>query len=433
MQKRFVVPALVMLMAFFSQPVSAGALWTITPDANIQQQYNDNIFQARNDRRSDWITVIGAGLSLEALGKSQGMAMSYRPSYSMYHKYDEFDTLRHRADLEMWKNIQENLRVSFHNTLDRREQPYDPDDPDLEYEAGFFDEDDVRRSRKPRTINTARARMDYRFGPRDSAYVQYGLRNEWNDNVGEEDSAIHSPSAGVTYWFSRLYGVETAMGYDYGRYDESENRQNWDGRVRLMRNFTRFLDGYIQYRHSHIRYSGDRPGYSVYEPSLGVSYRFSQDGHMRVGLAYNFRDREGRSTDESFVLDADINQTWARKRSSFTLRGNSGYAENFRGTDNEGFTIFYHGSAVYSYALRKDLTWNVSGGYRRNMYKDRDPERRDNIYNLGTGISYMWTRQWSLGLDYDYRNVNSNIKAEEYYENRATLTLNWRPQPKRLN
>ncbi len=421
-------------LTVFSLCAFAGPLWTVTPEVQVSQEYTDNIFQARKDRESEWITVFGTGLELQAQGRGEGLSLSYRPSYSMYHRFDEYNTLRHNADVQLWKDIRKHLRLSFTNSFERREQPDDPEDIEVDEEiAEFFDDDDLRRGREPRTTNTARARMDYAFGPRDSAYFQYALRNEWNDNPGEEDSIRHSPSAGMTWWFSRLYGLQASAGYTHGRYDESEDRDNWDGRARIMRNFTRFLDGYVQYRHSHMRYSGGRPGYTVYEPSAGMSYRFARDGSMSVGLGYYFRDEQDDDLEENFVLNADINKTWEKRRSSFTLRGSSGYEEIFTGTDADGFTIYYHGRAVYSYALRKDLSWNLSAGYRRNIFKDRDPERRDNVYNAGTGLNYRLTRQTSVGLNYNYRRVDSNLRAEEYHENRATLTLNWRPQPKRLN
>jgi hypothetical protein len=433
MPKFIIIPGLLILLAGFFQPAKASPVWTITPDAYVQQQYTDNLFQDRDNRKSEWITVIGAGLELEAQDATQGMTLGYRPSYSMYHKYDEFNTLRHYADLELWKNIREHLRLSFINSFEYREQPYDPDDPDYEFYEFFLDDDDLRRGREPRTINTARARMDYRFGPRNTAYLQYLQRNEWNDNPGEEDNQRYSPSAGMTYWFNVLYGIEAAASYTHGRFDTSENRNIWDGRVRLMRNFTRFLDGYVQYRHNHVRYSGDRPGYTVYEPSVGIAWRFDEEGRMSLGVGYYVRDEQDNGREESLVLNADINKTWSQRRSSFTLRGSSGYEETFTGTGEQGFTVYYLGRAGYTYALTRDLDWDLYAGYRRNVYKDRDPERRDNVYDLGTGLSYMLTRQINVGLNYDYRRVDSNIRVEEYYENRGTLTLNWRPQPKRLN
>lgn len=430
----FVLAGLLVSLPLFSLCAFAGPLWTVTPDVQISQEYVDNLFQSRRDRESEWITVMSTGVQLQAQGRGEGFSLNYRPSYSMYHRYDEYNTLRHRADVEFWKDLKKHLRFSLNNSLTRTEQPYEPSREDTfpEEVLEAIDED-LQRGREPRTTNSARARLDYRFGPRDTAHVQYALRNEWNDNPGEEDSVRHAPSAGITYWFSRRYGIQTSGGYTHGRFDQSENVDEWDGRMRLMRNFTKFLDGYVQYRHSHVRYSGDRAGYTVYEPSAGISYRFARDGSMSAGVGYNVRDREDSDRDDRFTLNANINKTWDGRRSSFRLSGNSGYAESFIGAGAQGFTIYYHGRAVYTYALRKNLDWNVSAGYRRNIYKDQEPERRDNVYNAGTGLNYRLTRQTSMGLNYDHRRVESNLRAEEYYDNRATLTLNWRPQPRRLN
>ncbi len=430
----FLPGLLLLLLLGCPLQVWAGPMWTLAPNLRIQQEYTDNLFQSRDIRESEWITVLSAGLELQARGRGEGFSLGYRPSYSMYHEYDEYNTLRHNVNLGLWRDLRKHLTFSLNNSFTRTEQPYEPAIEDIYPEEliEFIDED-LRRGREPRNTNTGRARLDYRFGPRDTAYVQYSLRHEWNDNPGEEDSVHHSPTAGMTYWFSRSYGMQVGAGYTHGRYEESENSNHWDGRVRLMRNFTKFLDGYFQYRHSHVRYSGDRSGYTVYEPSAGMTYRFARDGTMSAGVGYNIRDIQDDGYDDRFMLNANIRKTWDRRRSSFTLVGSSGYAESLLGADAQGFTIYYHGRGTYSYALRKNLDWNLNAGYRRNEYKDRTPERRDNVYSAGTGLNYRWTRHTSLGLSYDHRRVDSNIRAQEYYENRATLSLTWRPQGWRLN
>ena len=430
----FILLGLVCLLSGTVRTASADLVWTITPEVRVQQEYTDNLFLDRDDRKSDWITVVGVGAELEARGRTGGMTLGYRPSYSMYYDNDEFDTLRHNADLELWKDLRKDLRWSLSNSFERREYTQDLSRYiEIEEEVLIDPEEILRRGLEPRSVNYARTRLDYQFGPRDRAYAQYGLRHEWNDNPGEEDSVIHMPRAGMTYWFSRLYGLEVAAGYTHGRYDESENVNNWDGRTRLMRNFTRHLDGYLQYRHSHVRYSGDRSGYTLYEPSTGISYRFARDGRLDVGLGYYYRDEEDNGSDDGVVFNTDIYKTWDQRRSSLTLRGGSGATQTFLGTDAQGFTIYYRGGAVYSYALRRDLDWDISADYRRSIYKDRAPERRDSFYRAGTGLSYMWTRSVSVGVNYDHRRVDSNIRAQEYYENRGTLSITWRPRPKRLN
>ncbi len=423
------------LLLFMCQPVAAAALWTVTPEVWVEQHYTDNLFREREDRSWDWTTVVGTGLELEASGRTEGMTLSYRPSYSMYYRYDEYNTLRHRADLDLWKDLNRNLRFSFLNSFDRREQPFDPGDLEIELDPDYIDAEELRRGREPRTINTARTRLDYDYGPRNTVYAQYALRHEWNDNPGEEDIVRHSPSAGLTHWFNRSYGVEARTQYTHGIYDETEDRDIWDSRARLMRNFTRNVDGYVQYRHSHVRYTGDRPGYTVYEPSAGVSYRFAREGSMSLGLGYYIREEQDEEdSEESLIVNAEIDKTWSQRRSSFTLRGASGYTETMLGDEEEqGFTVYYHGRADYTYALSRNLDWNISAGYRRSIYRDREPERRDNIYHGGSGLGYMLTRNVSLGLDYDHRRVDSNLRTEEYYENRATLSLIWRPQGWRLN
>ena len=434
MRKLIFFSGLFLLLMFFSQPVSADLSWTINPYVQAQQEYTDNLFQDRDDRESDWITVLGAGLDLRGIGPTEGITLNYFPSYAYYHENDDLSTLRHKADLELWKYIRRHLRISFLNVFEHSEEPYVYYDPPVEIDPDviFIDEDYLRIGRETRSINTARPRLDYQFGPRDRFYFQYSWRQEWNDNPAEEDKGLHTPSAGLTYWFSRFYGLETDLRYTRGIYDESEDRDVWDGRLRLLRNFTRHLDGYVEYRHTHVDYSRDRPGYTAYQPSAGISYTFAREGRFRAGVGYIIRDKEDNGTEERLVLDAVIDKTWSQRRSSFTLRGSTGYTEAFL-REGDGFTIFYDARAIYSYGLRRDLDWRIAAGFRHRDYRDREPTRRDNVFDIGTGLNYRWTRHVNVGLNYDYRNVDSDRRASEYYENRATLTLNWVPSPRRLN
>lgn len=427
----YLLPALVLLLLCISQSAHAGALWQLTPEFKVQQEYTDNLFLTKDDRESDWITLFTAGLELQAVGRVQGFRLGYSPTYTLYQDFDEFNTLRHNADLELWKSLSKHLQFSFNDSFEYTEQPFEPAQVEL-----IPDEQDftLRRGREPRYTNSARARLDYQFGPRHSVYAQYILHHFWSENPGEEDSIRNSPSLGFEYGLGRFYNLQGSASYTRGTFDESDDLENWQGRLRLSRAFSKFLDGYLQYRQSYVQRGADGEDYLVYEPSAGVSYRFAKEGTASLGLGYYIRDEEFADDHETgFLVNANINKTWDMRRSSLSLQGASGYTETYFGAENLGFTIFYQIGAVYNYALRKNLDWNLSANYRHNNFKDQDPERKDNIYSVGTGLRYRLTRRVALGLDYDFRLRESTIEDNEYRENRVLVGLIWRPQGWRLN
>ncbi|MFW5906183.1 MAG: outer membrane beta-barrel protein, partial [Desulfobia sp.] len=407
-----------------------------------------------------------AGINLQARGKTGEMSLYYRPSYSLYQENDEYDSLRHNAGLNFRKNLSRHLHFTLSDSFTRSEQPYDParDVRPPDREDAVLEEADytLRQGREPRSTNTARTRLEYEFGPRDLAWADYSLRHFRSDNPGDVDSVRSSPGLGLEYWFARRYGLETRVRYINGSFDETEDADifnetedfdRWSGSLKLMRNFSRFMDGYIMYSHSYKNYSENRTDYSVYEPSAGISYRFSQDGSFSLGLGYNIRDEDNGEKDERIVLNADINQTWDFKRGSLRLRAGSGYNETHFGAENLGFTIYYQAGAYYSYPLKKRLYWDIAADYRRNDYKDAEPERKDHIISFGTGLNYQLSKRVRLSLNYDYRlresareievgtsgiiydfrQRDSSLDRNEYRENQVMLSLSWYPRGWKLN
>lgn len=439
MRNIFLALATMSLACLLCSPAQADLRWNFSPDFQVRQEYTDNLFLTEDDKESDWITLLTAGFQLQADGRTHGMSLSYRPSYSFYQEYDEFDSLRHNADLQLWKDLTKHLSLTLSDNFTRSEQPGDPDRERVPLvddqgriivnEQGQILTTELERSREPRSTNNARARLDYQYGPEHSAYAQYVMQHNWSDDPLEEDSVRYSPSLGFDHAFGRLYSLQGSASYTLGKYDESDDMHSWQGRLRLDRTFTKFLDGYVQYRQTYVEYDGESEDYLVYSPSAGLSYNFDQDGTASLGLGYYIRDEEFADENETgFFLDASINKTWDYKRSSFQLQGSSGYSETYSGAQNLGFTIYYQADAQYSYALRKNLDWNLSASYRHNDFKDQDPERKDHTYTVSTGFAYMFTRTVSLNLDYDWRLFESSGDEDEYQENRASLSISWRPQ-----
>lgn len=432
MRKFFICTGLSVLSVLISHPAWAAPSWLLSPSFQVQEQYTDNLFATDNNREEDWITLISAGLALQAQARTWELNLNYRPSYSFYQEYSEYDSLRHNAGLDFSKDFSKHLHFTLGDSFSRSEQPYDPardvQPPDREDRPQQEADYTLRQGREPRSTNTARAGLDYQFGPRDRVYANYSLRHFWSDNPTEEDSVRSSPTLGLEYWFTSHFGFKADAGYTHGSFDDSEDFNSYDGSLKLIRNFSRFLDGYIQYSHSRMNYSDERADYDVYEPSAGFSYRFSKDGSFSLGLGYNIRDEDNNDRDEELVLNADINQTWDLKRGSFRLRASSGYTETYFGAENLGYTIYYQAGAYYQYGLSKHLNWNTSADYRYNDYKDQEPERQDQIVSLGTGLSQQLTRRVFLNLNYDYRLRDSDLDREDYYENQVSLSLSWQPR-----
>ena len=438
-------PLIVVFFVITAFPCWAAFQKFIQPMVSVTQEYTDNLFLTEEDTEDEWITILSPGLSLEAVGQSFETRLTYEAGFSFYNEYDEFDSVRHFGEYELVKELSRRFTFSVFDTLTRTEEPYDR--AELEEAEGETVQERIdytlRRSREPRLSNAASARLDYAFGPRDIAFAEYTFGLVEDDDPEEEDSRRHNPEIGLTYWFTRHFGTEIGAGYTRGEFDpgdevveETEDFDLWDGSARLIRNFSRSLDGFVGYRHTYIDYDEDEDDYQVYEPNAGIDYRFHEYGTVSIAVGYYIQDYEEEleEDDESgYLVDGSVNMRWPLRRGAVLLRGESGYENTYFGTENLGFTVYYGGAAAVNYRLARRLEARLSGDYRYNKYTDVEPEREDHIATLEGGMRFTLLEWLFLDVSDVYRIVDSTEEGEDYKENRVIMTLTISPEPFRVD
>jgi uncharacterized protein (PEP-CTERM system associated) len=82
-----------------------------------------------------------------------------------------------------------------------------------------------------------------------------------------------------------------------------------------------------------------------------------------------------------------------------------------------------------THALTKRLSADLSIDYRRNEYKDEEPEREDDTWTMQGGLNWQFLERMSLSLKDTYRIVDSNLEEEDYKENKVILSLTYTPKP----
>ena len=317
-----IISMVIMAYVIFPGQTLADTQSLIQPSLTVSQEYTDNLFLTDEDEESEWITVVSPKLAYNVSGKDFNVDIAYAPGFTFYDDRDDLDSIRHRANLSISKQLGQHLTLRVTDVLTRTEEPYSRaerrkdrrDISELERETlRDLTDSTFENNREPRLSNTARTRLEYEFGPKDRIYVGYQHGLVEDDDPEESDSTRHIPEAGLRYWFTPHFGLDLSGSYTIADFtdddkdrdpqdeDELRDRENdfdrWKGRARLIRNFSRFWDGYIQYIHTAMDFddNGDEEGqgegdYQVYEPSLGFDYRFSKIGSASLGLGYYYRD-----------------------------------------------------------------------------------------------------------------------------------------------
>lgn len=419
----------------------------LTPSLSLEQVFTDNLYLTDQDKKSEWITTITPKLDFLIKDKSGELSLVYAPGFSLYADHSEYDSFRHDLSLAVNRELGAHWKLTFTDHYNYTEEPYDQSGVTFSSEESVQEAIDytIRKDREPHSSNDAGLGLTYQFGPKDLMRFSYGYGRTWDENPGAEDSVSQRAGYGVDYWFIPHWGISLQADYSRGEFSkDTDTFDQWSGSLSLQHEFDRFLTGFVKYSHSYIDYKGPTQDYQVYSPSLGLTYNFVEQGYITVEAGHYWQDKESldqadqqaanqTNEEKGWNVALDINKTWSLKRGQFRLSGGSGYDETYFGAENLGFTIYYGGGVDFLYFLSKHLAFEANGNYRHNRYTDQDPERRDHVTNVSSGLAY-WPLKWlMLALKDQYRVVESNQNENDYRENRVVFTLSLVPEPMRLN
>jgi len=400
---------------------------TFIPRISVSEEYTDNIFLTDSNKKHEYITTISPGFTAQILGKYSGAEISYDPEYAVYDEYDEYDGWRHSVEFSGWSELSKNTRLEVRNSFLYTEDPLiDSDiaalraeDPDVLIDST------IRRSRETYYTNTAGINLIHQFGRADSFNLGFIHSFLENDDPIYEDNERYNPYAGFTYWFAPEWGLNMNGSYTKGDFDDSDDLDGWYGSARLIKRFSRHLEGFFQYAHASVEYDGNSEDFQVYNPSAGFVYTISKDTSFSLEMGYAILDGEESSNKSAPSGIGNLTKTF--KRGSINITGSAGYEGSFFGAEGLGVAEFYELGGSATYQMTKHLSGNVFGSYRDNEYKEETPDREDKITRVGLGLTMQALEWMSLGLDYAYRTVDSTVDTEEYDENRVFFRITLSP------
>ena len=404
---------------FILWPQNGHAAMEITPRVSAGAEYTDNVRLTPENTDTDIITTVTPGITLEVSGKPAGLTLDYDPSYVSYADGTYEDYWRHLASGLVWWQPVKSTRVELSDTYLKTEDPISDDDLT------------VRRTRNPYTRNTAAARVDHQFGGDNRAYVdgQYILLENQDPSI--EDSDVFIGSAGVAHWFNDRWGVDVNGGYSRAEYEVSEDFSAVVGGLQLNHRFNRHFTGYVGYAHTYFDYDDDGDDFQIYDGAIGFDYAINKSMDLGMSVHYFVRDFED-SQDQS-ETPVNINFSKRFRHGSISLDGEGGYNYTTTSAENLGYYIFYQAGLSADYDFTRRLTGDVNALYAYRDYKDTLPERKDDVFRAGCGLSFQLLQWLSMRAGYLYRVLDSTDEVNNYRENRVSLLFTVQPpQPYRL-
>lgn len=396
----------------------------ITPFLNVSQSYEDNIDLEKTNTKSDYIIVVSPGIKLLGSTKNSRLKLDYSPGFSYYAKYNEYNTVRHRADLDYFyrwnQKFQFNLRDQYHRTEDVFELPQD------DLVQGIR----IRNGRNTVDTNEAVASLDYRFGPEDKFTVGYRHRLLWNQDPRYNDVEEHEPFAELDYWIDKRNGMRLGYRHVRGIYDTRVDQpltlyaDDYDGYRADGRYIFRFDPRTSIYtRYAYITRNFDRVSsedYHVHEAAFGVDHALSRRASLFAEGGYFWKKREQGPQDsvEGYILGVGWNQRF--EYGTFQLGVQHGWDDGLLEEEVRGFTRYWSYQARVSRQFTQYTEAYAGGLVRTNDYELKEDET---IAQGGVGVSARLKQWLYMTLGVDHRRLISDEHDKEYQDNRVFILL----------
>ena len=433
-----------LIVALFMSNVSTlqAAQVVFTPAVTLSEEYSDNLFLSSQNEIDDFITSAGLELTGQMLWRTAGIKLNYSPTYKSFDENDALNYWRHQAGLFMWKELGRNTKFTLTDNYLRTDNPTDESaaiSQNDQAQGPAIEADRNRRGRNEYYANIAQASLAHQFGANDRVSVayQYSILRDVDTLPGipVNDNDIATPMVALAYNISPGWSAEINGSYEITDYEEQNDRNEFNGSLRLLYRIDRNMFGYFDYRHTILNFDQDTDeDYRIYEPSIGFRYAFERHAKIEIGCGYYIQDFDTSDNQEGYNVTSNIAKKWTYRTGYFDMAGDSGYIIDDNGSQNNGLDIYYQGRLEVGRHLTSRLTGLVYGKYRYDSYPDETPERVDRTTTAGLGFDWQALQWMVIRLSYSFSNVSSDREVNEYTENRAMLTVKMAPSiPYRWN
>jgi hypothetical protein len=403
---------------------------TFTPRISVDETYDDNIELTKNDKKSDWITTVSPGFNFAVNSQHTRLRLDVSGGRSFYLDHSSRDATRLDTTLSLDQKVSSRLSVLASDTFARTEDQ-------ITLENGAIT--DVSREREIHYHNTGEAGLSYQFGPENR--VNFGYRNYlyWSESDLEEDSLGNEGFFTLTNWFGPRFGTELAGSVLRATFEQSnaftgvphEDFYNYTGAATVNYRWHPSRRVYVRYqildhRPDETSVETGTFDYRVHQGTLGTSLAFGPHTTLDVGAGYFFQDVDSGEDRDGPV--ANVLLSTRRERLTLRLGGNGGYDESYFTSENLGFAKYWEAVGAVEYQLTAPLAVLASGSYRWEKYYDTTgagEDRTDKTWLATAGFRYAFLRYLTLSLDGTHTERSSDVREEEFTDNRATLRLTW--------
>lgn len=370
--KRYTV-LMIFLLLFFPVKTVMAYEYTLGVSLSLSEEYNDNIFLERSDRKSDFITYLSPGLDFSLKSINSELRLGYSPAFSYYSSHNELNSAAHRFTANGIFTLSERLSFTLTDTFVKSSELRDIRTvPDLGPITGRIE----------RTLHTV------------GGSISYSLRDNLSYTLGASYSDADYKEPGI----SEVKTYSGNMGLNYRR----SERTTLSANVR-----------YVKYDYN---LNSDATGQDY---TLGVTYRLTPTLTVRATAgATNTKIEDTGGSDTGFVGGVDFTKTFEKGEAALSYRQSV-----IAGVENGGPLRTQTASLSLRRPITNKLNASVSASYNKFKSVRISNVDTDEI-SFGTDLTYN-LRPWAgLALSYSYVNSDDKlIDTRDYYNHIIFLTL----------
>lgn len=384
------------------------AEWTAEPSIKLRHEYNDNLRLSIFPQKSVNGTLITPALDLGVAGPVWKMGLGAEATQRRYSGQEGLD--RDDSSLRL-SSLYNTERSTWQLNASRTR------DSTVTSEVADSDTGTVQNL-NDRETDTVTPSWVWMYSQRTQVQLAYRQTDVSYDgsslNTGLYDYRYRVATAMLSNQLSELNQVFISGSYSeyhvpITNFDsETENLQ-----VGITTNFTESTKGTLQVgkRRTESFTKGGNPFYETFSTIFG-------DVRVQTGVTQDTRTQTTGTVFsgnlESKSESADWNLSLSR---SLDPSGSGGQVEQ----------------DTFRFQFNKRLSSRLGTNFTVSALKSRTEEGNISnsdrtYYDLGPGIYWLWTREWSVGANYRYAHVKRVYENEAADSNSVNLWLTWRPQ-----
>jgi hypothetical protein len=359
-----------------------GGRFTVTTNAEFQQEYDDNILSSSILRLSDSVSRFSGRISATMLRKHLTFEMHYLPGYAKYAKYDGRDSYSQQGSFD--------LKYAFTARTSMRLDGI------------------VSDSSSNSLPNFSIVRQGTSFAPAFSPNgLQVGARTLSSsstlslDHVLGPADKVYGAIEGGTTSFSNEFGTGVSRSLSQDTYSAG-GYAGWNHAIKQGRFFGvqggyRFLSSGIP--GSHINY-----GYA----KLRFEQEFARKYSFRIGAGPSFTTLERGGIDTSYAIDAGLTRTGRSVNIGFDAR-HGAQLGSLQGTINAT-------SASAFANLHRWRRWNTTSSLSFARNSQINSQNAIDSYAVGQRIGYDFSPAWQAFASYSYATqIGDSIFANQTF------------------